>query len=73
MSGILFLPASSFTHADMKRVADGARTRDLKNHNPPKGVARCSSTGQSTHIRAEQSVWQQPATAGELASVVYLV
>ena len=52
-------------------VTDGARTRDLRSHNPPPDVARCSFTGQSTHIQAKSRVRQHPATAGPTASVVY--
>jgi PAS domain-containing protein len=35
-------PQIPLSYADSQRVTDGARTRDLRSHNPPKGVAVCS-------------------------------
>jgi hypothetical protein len=36
------LPSFPLTYAELKRVTDGARTRDLRSHNPPTSVSgRC--------------------------------
>ena len=52
----LLLSALSAYLCEIKRVTDGARTRDLRSHNPPTDVARGSLPGQSTHIQAKSRV-----------------
>ena len=54
-----------------ERVTDGARTRDLRSHNPPTPVSERSCTLQKRLIASKSRVWQQPATTGKTPSVVY--
>ena len=61
---VVCVPYVRFTYAGSGRVTDGARTRDLRSHNPPTPVSKRCCMLQNRLITAKSRVWQQPATTG---------